>query len=314
MSNHNYKSSKNRSQSNKNTLTSKINQIDIDDVINNNTLNAHLSLLKIFKTLRHKDNNINRLFLIEAEKRYNIWLNLLNDKFDNGDNEDIPIPPIDVCQIWHTHLLSPLKYFKDIKKLYKQEYKFSIERIYKCWDKNNDEYFKSVKFWEKYTKQPWILNIQDESPFSLNLVNAVIRQYKFTDKIINDYAIKASMNHSQAIERYKKFLLLIKNNERNLVPTIDIDLCWHTHMLHAIDYRNFTKKYTGEIINHDDKISESILSDNFKQTSDIWYKNFNELYSDDNLNDNKNIKNKKIISVKFRDCGMTGTGWCQGGS
>ncbi|CAG8437667.1 8297_t:CDS:2 [Scutellospora calospora] len=273
MSNRNYKSSKNKSQSNNNSL--KINQIDIDDVINNDTLNAHLSLLKIFKTLRHEDDDINRLFLSKAEKRYSIWLNLLNDKFDN--DSDIPIPPIDVCQIWHAHLLSPLKYFKDMEELYKQEYRFPIERIYKCWNENNDEYLNSVKFWEKYTKQPWILNVQVESIFSLNLVNAVIRQYRFTDKIINDYTVNTLMNHSQAIERYKKFLLLVKNNERDLVPTIDIDLCWHTHMLHSIDYRDFTKKYTGKIINHDDRISKSILNDNFKQTSDIWYKYFNEL-------------------------------------
>ncbi|CAG8476161.1 884_t:CDS:2, partial [Scutellospora calospora] len=266
---------------------SKKNKYLVKEKSNCDTLNAHLSLLKIFKTLRHENDDINRLFLSEAEKRYNIWLNLLNDKFNNDDNVDIPVPPIDVCQIWHAHLLSPLKYFKDMKELYKQEYKFPLERIYKFQNENNIEYFKSVKFWEKYSNQPWILNIQNKLPFTSKLVDAVIRQYKFTDKIIN-----YDINHLQAIEKYKKFLLLFKNNKKNLVPTIDINLCWHTHMLYATNYRNFTKKYTGKIINHDDKISKSILFDNFKQTSDIWYKNFNELYIHDNLNSR---------------------GWCDGG-
>ncbi|CAG8509423.1 5765_t:CDS:1 [Scutellospora calospora] len=311
MSTYNYKSSKyhkvssrNKLKSDKSDITDKIDKIDIDDVINNDTINTHLLLLKIFKTLRHKDDKTNKLYLSEALKRYITWMNLLNDKFSN-DDDDIPISPIDVCQIWHAHLLLPIKYFKDIEELYKEEYKFPLDKIHKIWNNsNNNEYLSSLKFWEKHTNQPWILNIQNDSPFSLNLVNAVIRQYKFTDKIINDYNTDKPMDHSKAIEKYKKFLLLVKNNEKNLVPTIDIDLCWHTHMLHAIDYRDFTKKYMGKIINYDDKISESILSDNFDKTSDIWYKNFNELYIDENFNNNKKNKSK--------DCGMTGTGWCMG--
>ncbi|CAG8440379.1 796_t:CDS:2 [Scutellospora calospora] len=75
------KYSKKKSQSSKNNITTEINQIDIDDVVNNNTLNAHLSLMTKFKALEHKNNDIDKIFLLHAKKRYILWLELLNNTY-----------------------------------------------------------------------------------------------------------------------------------------------------------------------------------------------------------------------------------------
>ncbi|CAG8440388.1 797_t:CDS:2, partial [Scutellospora calospora] len=121
---------------------------------------------------------------------------------------------------------------------------------------------------------------EDSLPFSIELVNAVIHQRRFIDDMVFNQSVNEYANQSKAINRYKKFLILIKSNRKNLVPTKDIDLCWHTHMLYAPHYRCFTKKYLGKIMNYDNKISESILSENFDETSNIWREKFNESYDD----------------------------------
>jgi hypothetical protein len=51
------------------------------------------------------------------------------------------------------------------------------------------------------------------------------------------------------------------------VPTFDIDLIWHTNMRYPSDYHAFTKVECGFILNHDDSIESSILSDAFQSTA-----------------------------------------------
>ncbi|PKC11718.1 hypothetical protein RhiirA5_287310, partial [Rhizophagus irregularis] len=63
-----------------------------------------------------------------------------------------------------------------------------------------------------------------------------------------------------------------------LVPTLDIDLGWHTHQIHASLYRAFTQKHIGRIINHGDTLAKRTLSDGFATTARSWYKKYHEPY------------------------------------
>ncbi|CAG8761709.1 43992_t:CDS:2, partial [Gigaspora margarita] len=128
------------------------------------------------------------------------------------------------------------------------------------------------------------------SPFSIELVSAVIRQREFTHKMVDNA-------WAQATIRYHKFLLLQKDVGKLLVPTLDIDLCWHTHMLYATLYRNFTKKHMNRIINHDDTLSKSILSNGFAETSSAWYKKFKEPYTCEHPSKYWLTKKKKVAAV-----------------
>ncbi|KAI7861046.1 hypothetical protein BDC45DRAFT_409736, partial [Circinella umbellata] len=55
-----------------------------------------------------------------------------------------------------------------------------------------------------------------------------------------------------------------------MVPTLEIDLAWHTHMLHPYKYRIFTFKYTRQYVNHDDNIVPERLSEFVKSTDKAW--------------------------------------------
>jgi hypothetical protein len=113
--------------------------------------------------------------------------------------------------------------------------------------------------------------------FSIDLISAVHRQRRFTDKVVNNKLIDCVGAQENATMRYFKFLSLMKENIP-LVPTLDIDLCWHTHQIHASLYRTFTKKHVGRIINHDDTLPEKELSVGFEATVQAWSKIYNEPY------------------------------------
>ncbi|CAG8655314.1 8634_t:CDS:2 [Racocetra persica] len=117
-------------------------------------------------------------------------------------------------------------------------------------------------------------------PFSIDLVSAVHRQRRFTEKIVKNKWIDRLEVQENSITRYLKFLSLIKEKSNIfLVPTFDIDLCWHTHQLHASFYRSFTKKHIGRIINHDDTSPKELLLINFEATAQAWNKKYHEPYA-----------------------------------
>jgi len=75
----------------------------------------------------------------------------------------------------------------------------------------------------------------------------------------------------QAITRYGQFLdLARKDPGATLVPTLDIDLIWHVHMLSPRDYRDDCENMLGRLLTHDDQKSDKELSGAFEATSEKW--------------------------------------------
>ncbi|CAG8693780.1 11996_t:CDS:2, partial [Ambispora leptoticha] len=361
--------------------------LNIDGVVNPEMLHAHLILLTKFKALEQSDQEMDDRYLLRAEQRYIAWIDLLNHK--NFPKEEMPIPPLDVCLIWHAHCLSPLRYYEDMLRLHDPQahnYNFPLAKL----ARHLDEY--SQQIWHEYTKKPWVLELNNDSPFdfkcplcnqidqispdtyvkimrtnnydvkckhcgkqyksefvsvsrfvedilagtivdlksgtvsklnaekdcnllfsspgitlststvytwseintevkkhadslkssrklkdvrneiieriifaymdipapfSIDLVSAVKRQRNFTNKAVNNSWINCMTVQSNAIERYHKFINLQKDYTGTLfVPTLDIDLAWHTHVLHPSLYRNFTNKHMGRMINHDDTLAK----------------------------------------------------------
>lgn len=66
--------------------------LNIDGVINPSMLHAHLALLTKLKDLEQSDEQIDMRYLLRAQERYILWLDLLSSQSFNGDN--VPIPPI----------------------------------------------------------------------------------------------------------------------------------------------------------------------------------------------------------------------------
>ncbi|CAG8618757.1 14121_t:CDS:2 [Cetraspora pellucida] len=371
------------------TPVTRVEQVNIDGVVNIQMLHAHLATLAKFKSLEQQNSVIDEQYLLRAERRYLLWLKVLNNESFN-DNDNVPIPPIEHIderskQFWEKNTNQPwvldpndtsdfdlvcpwcfttlmiaannyvklMRNPKHVEICSKCKFKLSIESLsakkfmddiqkYNDGKKayiagtlvstangeyNVDKAISDSDYLFNLTSTPWknLLGMIKESPencnwtkivkciksqikdlksqqlfknvrigvtlnvilaycgttlpFSIGLVSAVIRQREFTNKMVDNAWINNSAVQAQATVRYHKFLLLQKDANRCFVPTLDIDLCWHTHMLHAPLYRNFTKNHMNRIINHDDTLSKSTLSNGFAETSSAWYKKFNEPYT-----------------------------------
>lgn len=83
---------------------------------------------------------------------------------------------------------------------------------------------------------------------------------------------------SRSLIRYHKFLDLMSSVHALLTPTLDIDLCWHTHQLQA-HYYDHCFHLVGRFINHDDAIETGILKDAFDRTALLWKQRYGQPYS-----------------------------------
>lgn len=141
---------------------------------------------------------------------------------------------------------------------------------------------------------------------SIDLVAAALRQRGFAQKITGEECagIDSPVALTHAITRYHKFMLLLKRRDdgkkkkqQPLVPTLDIDLCWHTHQLHAVEYRAWCGEHLERLINHDDTISKGNLKDGLRDTSLDWYEAYREPYTTDDLKKEYLTMGRKVASV-----------------
>ncbi|KAI6749455.1 hypothetical protein HG530_015294 [Fusarium avenaceum] len=121
-------------------------------------------------------------------------------------------------------------------------------------------------------------------PFALDLGGCVMRQGVFSEKMckldwLHSPTAKETM--SRCCVKYKRFIRIIAKNPRKVaVPTLDVDLAWHTHQLTPCSYYKFTTKMTLRFIRHDDKIEDEKLNDGFEWTSKTYQEMYDEVYSE----------------------------------
>jgi hypothetical protein len=122
------------------------------------------------------------------------------------------------------------------------------------------------------------------SPFALDLCGAVMRQGVFIDKMVKLdwlHSPSARATMERLITKYHRFIRIMKKYPLKIaVPTLDVDLAWHTHQLSPKDYYEYTVTKTGKFIDHDDKIEESQLSESFEWTTKTYQELYKEVYSE----------------------------------
>ena len=118
--------------------------------------------------------------------------------------------------------------------------------------------------------------------FANQLRDAVVRQTSFVDKMnahlwIRSPAVEGTI--TRAMRRYRRFLQLYKLYPNTMfVPTLDIDLVWHTHQCSASVYFNSTRSIAGKFVNHDDSIVQDRLDTGFETTRNLYRIRFIEEY------------------------------------
>lgn len=124
---------------------------------------------------------------------------------------------------------------------------------------------------------------ENPSPFAVDLVGIVVRQGTFVEKMhdvdwLHSPALPVTM--TRLLLKYERFILL--NNDPGLmaVPTLDVDLAWHTHQLNPASYRRYTMEKIHNILDHHDKVTETDLNDAFARTTKMYEKKYGGKYSE----------------------------------
>jgi len=129
-----------------------------------------------------------------------------------------------------------------------------------------------ARYWENF------------SVFALDLTGAVMRQGVFVEKMCKIdwlHSPSAADTMARLIQKYTRFVTIIAASPlRVAVPTLDVDLAWHTHQLAPSAYYRYVVKATQKFIDHDDKMDEGKLSDCFEWTSKVYQEKYGEVYSE----------------------------------
>lgn len=120
--------------------------------------------------------------------------------------------------------------------------------------------------------------------FALDLCGAVMRQGIFAEKMVKiDWLHSPSANKTmwRLLVKYGRFFnIMASYPTQTVVPTLDVDLAWHTHQLNPKAYYAHCIKTASKFIDHDDKIEEEKLSDCFEWTSKKYQDTYGEVYSE----------------------------------
>lgn len=129
-----------------------------------------------------------------------------------------------------------------------------------------------ARYWENFTL------------FALDLGGAVLRQGAFVEKMVKIdwlHSPSAASTMSRLLTKYERFFAIMAANLKNTaVPTLDVDLAWHTHQLSPSNYYAYSVGKTYKFIDHDDKIDEDKLSTSFEWTSKVYQDKYGEVYSE----------------------------------
>ena len=145
------------------------------------------------------------------------------------------------------------------------------------------------------------------SDLSVDLVAAATRQREFAIKITsfecNDLDTPAGLKN--ACIRYHRFLRLLNPGQPEMrVPTLDIDLCWHTHQLFPSQYREWCVENLGRAIDHDDTIADGDLKEALRGTSLAWLKAYGEPYTTEDLRKDYITPEKTLGGILFPPYGI----------
>lgn len=147
-------------------------------------------------------------------------------------------------------------------------------------------------------------------PFALDLGSAVMRQGVFCDKMASAgwmYRSDAYTAMARLIAKYKRFMQLMAESRGTCVPTLDVDLAWHTHQLTPARYYAYSVAATrGTFVDHIDKMDARHLDTAFMDTCSRYLEKFNEAY------DNFGPGSGPEIGPSNGACGDSSGGGCGG--
>lgn len=187
-----------------------------------------------------------------------IYLQVSNEELQD------PIKFNDVQSILYCFMIHPHKYdyFNDDCFVVNKEYKPRDYTFVLNWydiEQYNVFYYNDLNLFEKY----------------------IINQKDFINKIKNYDVDRITEND---LDNYAKYMELHKKYpDEFLVPTLNIDIIWHAHMLDCNMYRDDSHKILGKVLDHNDDAKEEDLNVGFDKMLHYWKKEYEESLIEESL-------------------------------
>lgn len=244
--------------------------------------------------------------LKRALNRYEtIWLPLLASVVPH--QRIALIPPIDVHWVWFCHMLCPHRYVTDSPLMCsaagfhphhnqsqlldhalfsRADYRRGVRCTQRIWALYTQNQTEPYDLHDYLQQAPLVQRASSSSPskqsnISYNVIAAASRQmaFHYQAAILPHYRHISFMQ--VAVARYSKFLQLMRDFPDQIwVPTYDIDIVWHAHMLHPRLYVNDTERMCKQLIRHDDTLNDRSDGSDYSQfwhnTCTTWKKQFGE--------------------------------------
>ena len=255
------------------------------------------------------------LSTVKSFRRYrDLWLPLVNDSHDDddGDHDDaavavMMVPPPDVAWLWHCHRLAPFRYESYVRvefgKVLEANPPFAMQLENDDGKKSNQDWVAAAEFtrslWqEKYPNEPFFI-VHDDGPTlddardnedslalaGFDLLSSTERQSTFLWQV-SGARFNDPVFLQEGKDNYVKFLKLRPRAQSKgivLVPTYQIDLMWHTHILSSISlYNHDCEALIGSRLHHDDSLNDrsdgGLLDRSFRATAQLWRSAYGDDY------------------------------------
>ncbi len=244
-------------------------------------------------------------FLRQAVRRYERhWVPFLTAQSKTPEDDLALVPPPDVHWVWHVHMLSPVAYALDCKQMAGRtlghrarpqaqlaELRAKTEKAWNAHFEGKVPYNVDAVMEEEAatkaamgaaaTKEEAKEGAEGEdfpSKIKYNIVAAALRQGSFYYQVSLDH-YRDNYFMADALKRYAMYLYLKKQHpDKFLVPCYDMDLVWHTHQVHPVEYQRDTAAILGFVLKHDDSVNDrsegSKLNTSDDITRSLWRETF----------------------------------------
>lgn len=220
------------------------------------------------------------------------------------------IPPPDVAWMWHCHRLAPYRYAKHIRETYFQGYQkgdtksegmlildadlpFSVQldgNLENPTLANHNDCAYTLQLWtDMYPQESFFLNENADSVESaetnlyltgFDILGSCERQATFLWQVSGE-RFRCDHFLQEGVQNYYNFVSLMGtalsdgSSPKFLVPTYQIDLIWHTHILSSFAlYHADCMRINGRTLEHDDSLNDRVeggtLDVNFRATTELW--------------------------------------------
>lgn len=211
----------------------------------------------------------------ESCRRYELWL-----RFAAKFPGESLVPPSDVAWMWHCHRLAPYRYAEYCRDIFDAPVEahppFSMQHAASSVVSHEDNVahhpgLTTRKLWAKeYPEEQFFLDTNatkntDPAPAGagvfagFDVLASAERQTTFLWQVSGPRYVDEEFL-LEALHNYQRFVMLMAHKDKSqiLVPTYQIDLMWHTHMLaNFAAYDEDCIELMGHTLNHDGTLNRA---------------------------------------------------------